>query len=332
VIIGVVACRPPAGDPPAATATAPRASAPSPSASLAIAPGKAPAIAIVNLGPGRFRVKTTAPEATSVKTQATIEQQQPDGTFKPVTLDLANGYRVVTRCPDAAATVAACTSVAASGIELVAWSGMSCGGQCAQACFANVFMRGTFRLVVAACGDDSARVVGPTFEMPPDPAAIERIAASTTVTKITAMAVSLTPKWEGTDQTPGAFAGGLKVTAGSQRTLDAATQQAFVETLRAPKGYDDQVARRCLMGKLVGFRVERTLASSSGTAETATVDIAMDFTCHKIFFVRDGEGRGVHVAAATHFDPLRSPFLAIAKKALPDDAELRKITDAPPNP
>ena len=60
---------------------------------------------------------------------------------------------------------------AGQSIAVVAWSGMSCGGQCPASCRANVYLGpGEFRFVVLS-EDEAQRFEGPPFQLPAEPAA-----------------------------------------------------------------------------------------------------------------------------------------------------------------
>ena len=155
----------------------------------------------------------------------------------------------------------------------------------------------------------------------------ERWKVTTDVLRVDAVRLELPgPKWDAIDPTSTLLAGFAE--RGAESPLDHETTDALVKALRAPHGFDDDIVKRCAVGHLVGFRVRRSLATTADTKESPepeVVDVAVDFTCQKLFVVRGGAQGGARTVHATHFDPSRAAFLALAKKALPADPEIAAL-------
>lgn len=304
------------------SSAAPSAVGASPSA--AVPSGPSP-IVITNLASGEFQLDARA--SIEVATTATLERRSEDGGWEALQeLDLGQGYRLVETCPPNGAP--ACVSLT-PGMPLfpVPWQGFSCSAQCNGACRANVWEgEGTFHLVVRAC-DGSTSTTGPSFTLPgPDTtgAAFERWKVTTDVISARVMrlelpAASVNPA----DPAPASLTGfGIK--RGTGIPVDRDVIDGLVKALRNPRGFDDQIQKRCLMSHMVGFRLRRSLATT-GDPREQDVDVSMDFTCQKLFVARAGTGAKPPSVHATHFDPSRATFLALVKKALPDDAEIRGL-------
>jgi hypothetical protein len=116
---------------------------------------------------------------------------------------------------------------------------------------------------------------------------------------------------------------GFAVVSGSEHPLDKAAQDELVRLLRAPKGFDDQILKRCGVRTLVGVRLTRTLETTGATPRSAVAEVALDFACQKLFSV---EGDAQHrIVGASHFDPSRPAFVDWVKHALPADPDIAKL-------
>lgn len=316
----VTACDPPRRAPPPpdaqATVTA-TATSPLP------APPPPPDVTITNLTPGELEIVSS----TGVKLAgvARIERKVDTGWAPLAELDGGKGYRLVERCQGA--DPPACVDLRpSSAIHPVPFRGFGCSSQCNDACRANVWEGpGTFRMVVSTC--DGVSVAGPPFQLPgPEHASsLLRWGLATDVTRAWAMRLDRPAAgWNGASPpAPGRLAG-FTVRAGSERLLDEPEVTGLLERLRAPGGYDDQIAKRCAMDHLVGFRLARRPATTGAPLEDE-VEIAVDFACQKLFAVRGGARGSARTVHATHFDPSRAAFLTLARRALVDDAELGKL-------
>jgi hypothetical protein len=257
-------------------------------------------------------------------TVARIEQKS-GGDWKLLEhLDLNSGYRLVERCAD---TPPACIDLlATTPLHPVPFRGFNCSAQCNDTCAANVWLGpGTFRLVVSTC--DGAAVAGPPFELPPvdNSSLLERWGLAADAVSAAAMRLEKPGAgWNGASPAAPDRIAGFTVRAGTERPLDAATLAALLDRLRAPAGYDDRIAKRCAMDHLVGFRLTRRPAST-GAAHDDIVEIAVDFTCQKLFAARGGSRGRARSVLGTHFDPSRAAFLALVKQALPGDAEIARL-------
>ncbi|HSQ65906.1 MAG TPA: hypothetical protein VLM85_21945, partial [Polyangiaceae bacterium] len=206
----------------------------------------------------------------------------------------------------------------------VPWSGFDCSAQCNKSCRENSFEGpGTFRLVVHAC-DDDAIAAGPAFELPEVLRAhdLERWGLASDVAKVTIARLEFPAKGGFDAAAPAApdHIAGFVVRAGSERVLEQASADALLALVRDHKGFDDQTVDRCAVRHLVGFRLERT-PPTTGAAHSETAEIALDFTCDKLFAAHRG-GALPRKAIGVRFSPSRAGFLALVKRALPGDPEL----------
>jgi hypothetical protein len=280
-------------------------------------PSLALGVTITNLGPGRFEIDSTTNASVSLRTHTSIEQLDASGVFQPIESRLGNGmgYRLLETCPDVTDDGPQCVDLAPGGSFVpVRWTGFNCSAQCSPGCHANSFEGpGKYRLVVTAC-DGSARVVGPMFELPLVDVLLERWGVTTDVTSATALRLDL--PHGGTGEVAGFVA-----RSGSEQPLDKGTIDELVALLRNPHGFDDIVVKRCAMQHLVGVRLTRTLPTTGRAPRTVTTDVALDFTCQKIF-TADGDAKH-RVTSGGHFDPTRPAFVRWVKRAFPSDAEIQ---------
>lgn len=307
-------------------AVPPASSGPTGAPSVAVA-APAPNVNVTVLAPGHFAIEAT--RETSLTTNARLERKNGAGWQALENLDLGTGYRLVEACPPRDTVAPRCVTIApGKTLRPVPWQGLGCSAQCNATCRANAWEGpGTFRLVVSPC-DGGAAVEGPTFELPDATfAGREAFARWGLAAGLTRVAiVRLVLEGAARDDVPRPADGrifGYTTVPASERRLVGTDVEALAALLRAPKGFDDRIQKRCAMKTLVGFRLERSLASTSLGAHTETTEMAIDFTCAKLFAVR-GEG-AARTVTATHFDPSRPAFLELVKRALPDDPELTKL-------
>lgn len=303
--------------------TAPITAAISPDAGAPVKTSVLHGIEITSLGGGRLEITGTA--KVRLAPVARVERRTNEGTFAEVAnLDAGGGYRLRASC-DAPASNAPVSLVHGETLRPVPWTGFDCSAQCITSCRANVFLGpGTFRVVVKE--DGGAELASPTFVMPDaehtSAPALERWAIAEGITRVTATRAAFPPgTWElRTPERTDRVAGLLpREPQEKQRVLGPDEVAEIAARLRDAKGFDDRVQKRCLMKTMVGFRVTRSLPST-GAAREETTDVVVDFACQKLFAVHgEGDTRTVH---ATHFDPSRAAFLALVRRALPDDAEL----------
>jgi hypothetical protein len=323
---GITACahEPDRRPPPAATVATTTATATAMASTRA--PEVAAPVAITVHGPGTFEIANTAGHAVSLAVLAHIERKDSQsGAETEVTgLDLGRGYRLVERCDEAVGGAEAKCVALAAGASLwpVPWSGLSCSAQCNGSCRSNVWYgHGTFRLAIATC--DGAAVRGPLYDLEgAEPTNGERLWAATALVSVSAARLDL-PKaaWDATAPGSASTLAGFTVRAGTERALDAAAVADLAALLRDPKGYDDVIAKRCAMGKIVGFRAVHSLPTT-GSPQSQIVEIGVDLVCSKIFVVREaGPGRP-RVVHASHFDPSRPAFVALIRRIFPGEREL----------
>lgn len=332
VLLATAACaREPAPRPsvadalPAASLSTPGPASPSAAPPIASAPPpaaapSAPALTLTNLETGAFEIGNPGRDAREVAVTAALQRREGDSWADVPGLDANLGYRLVETCPAPEAAPPACVRLGAGAVlRPVPWQGLSCSAQCNGTCRANAWLGpGTFRLAVRSC-DGGAVTVGPPFELPgPDHSgpALKRWGLSGDALTATVARLDLGPHAAGAKQIAG-----FDARARSGRPLSAADLSALVALLRSPRGYNDTIARRCLMKHLVGFRIERQLATT-GEPRQAVTEIAIDFQCHKLLAVSRSDASVGH---GTHFDGLHADYLALVQRALPDDAEIAKL-------
>ena len=202
-------------------------------------------------------------------------------------------------------------------MQLVRWSGMTCGTQCGLGCRGTVpYGPGSFRFVLTTC--DHAHVYpSPPFDLQGSGSAAsdDRVWAATATSKATIARLEQQPKWDATSAPSVTTIAGMNV-RGAKQTLDDDARRALTDALASQSGFDDSIQKRCVMSKLVGFELTRSLPTTGTSPREQTNEIAIDFNCQKIFVVRgDHAPRFVH---ASHFDPSRPAFLALAKKLVPE--------------
>jgi hypothetical protein len=122
----------------------------------------------------------------------------------------------------------------------------------------------------------------------------------------------------------GAMSPGVRVAtyvkrSDTERPLSPDTLNELLVLLRSESGFDDSVVTRCSPGTAVGF----VLTAKSAAAAEENIELALDFGCNKLILIRPGPDGKVH---ATNFGALRSAFVALVERALPDDRELRKLS------
>lgn len=116
----------------------------------------------------------------------------------------------------------------------------------------------------------------------------------------------------GAPATPDHIAG-FAVKAGTEKPIDVTLAAAFAQLVQNENGFDDEIAKRCLMSDLVGVRLVRH-PPTTGSVKEDVVEIAFDQACSKFFAVRGDASHRVEMA--THYDPQRPAFLVWAKRAL----------------
>jgi len=267
-----------------------------------------PPVVVTVMTPGAFEIENTTRAPVKLATEARIER---DG----APLDAVDDYRLVEDC---SAKPDACVEIPAGAtLRPVPWTGFSCSSQCNQNCDKNVWMGGaaSFRFAVKTC--DGARTIRtPAFTMPRDPRPnqLARQSFTSDVASATVARLELpTQQFAlGAPATPDHIAG-FAVTPGTEKSIDKTLADAFVQLVQDENGFDDKIAKRCLMSDLVGVRLVRH-PPTTGPVKEDVVEIAFDQTCSKFFAVRGDSSHRVEMA--THYDPQRRAFLAWAKRVL----------------
>ncbi|HET6582045.1 MAG TPA: hypothetical protein VFG69_01335 [Nannocystaceae bacterium] len=285
----------------------------------------APALTITNRLPGSFELVSEGDVALSGV--ARIERRAADGSWSPIgNLDLGKGYRLVERCD---AEVPACIELDAGVVRRpVPFLGLTCSSQCNHTCRANKWL-GPAELRLAVHGCNGGVAAGPSFEWPDvdHVGQMPRWGIATDVVRATAMRLEVhVGRWTLEQPAEAGRLAGFDVKSAKERDLAPTELATLVELLRSPTGYDDRSERRCAFGKtLVGFRLVRAPATTAAAPREEDVEIAIDFHCRKLFVVQgghDGIPRTVH---ATHFDPSRAAWLALAHASLPGDRRVAQL-------
>jgi hypothetical protein len=291
---------------PTASATAASSTANAPADAGAWSP-----ITVTAMGPGSFEIENTSGKTVKLMTVAPIETQG----GAPLWLELGKGYELLEQCPTTPPKT--CVELAPGAtLRPVPWTGFTCSAQCNGDCDKNVWVGiGTYRLVVKAC-ESMQPLASLAFPMAtaPAPGAMARFGLMTNPISATIARLELpTQSFAlGAPATSDHIAG-FAVKPGTERALSAELLGDLVELVVAPSGFDDKIAKRCLMTDLVGVRVVRH-PPTTGAMKEDVVEIAFDQTCSKFFAVRGDASHRVEMA--THYDPQRPAFLAWAKRSL----------------
>ncbi len=118
--------------------------------------------------------------------------------------------------------------------------------------------------------------------------------------------------------TPGARVADYLKRSGTERPLSPESITDLTVLLRSETGFDDSIVKRCRPGISVGFVLTRQPAN----AGEEKIELVLDFGCEKLMLTRAGSTADIH---ATDFGPSRSAFVALVKRSLPHDRELRKL-------
>lgn len=278
----------------------------------------ADALVIGDLGPGRFELQ--AKVALEVATVANIEVRLEDGRFSPVGhLDGDFGYRLVESCPAPHRPVEDCRRLTAGEhLVPVPWSGFGCSAQCNAQCGHDAFRPGIYRLVVRGCAGSTVRYEGPLFEVPPTPEMVPRWRAASGAQQAYVMRLDPRDLKEGAEARGSDRVAGYRVIPGTKRPLNATLLPKLVTWLRAEKGFDDKVEKRCVRKNMVGWLLVRKRLDGSDEATA----VAVDFACNSITI--SGE-KPPDTMSSSYFDPSRVDLLSLARQALPLDSELARL-------
>lgn len=284
----------------------------------AVEPATAPSVALTLLGAGELEVSASSP--SRVAAAADVERRDERGQWVRLEhLDLGRGYRLTAQCTQ----TDACFGVApGAALRPEPWRGFDCSAQCNGTCRANAWLGpGTFRFVVRDC-DGKNPLASPPFTLPDaehaSTAAFDRWKMTDGVVRGEAMRIARPPvRWKVEDGLSG-------IPAKAPVAVSAAAIAALTNLLRAPRGFDDQVQKRCLTEHWVGVRLIRQLATTGAAAREDVSEIAFDFTCNKLFATRGPMGADRRTTA-THFDPSHNALLAWARTVFPDDSELSNL-------
>lgn len=293
--------------------------------------GAGRSLVVWNRGPGLFAIQNVGTTAVAAAAVAVLERKAPDGTFVPLDgLDLGAGYRLVESCSSRVGEAPpSCTEIPAGTIlKPVPFRGFSCSSQCNGSCRANGWEGpGTVRLRIQDC-HGATLAAGPTFDLPDDsgvPERFERIQFASNLSAGDAFRVELVAVPDmGASAVEGRLAGYPRREE-TRVALTASDVGDLRALLSAPAGFDDRVAKRCLMSHLVGFRLQREAISQEPTARLPAElsEMLVDFTCNKVFLVLGD--RAPRTVLASHFDPSRPAFLRLVKRLFPSDRELQKL-------
>jgi hypothetical protein len=261
-------------------------------------------VVITVIAPGTLEIENTGSTPVSLQTNAPIMRDHVVGT-----------YRLIDRCPD---TAPACVEIPAGGmLRPVAWTGFSCSAQCNVDCDKNVYLGDKDYFFTVKTCDGARAIPSKTFTMPRDSRSgpFQRFAFVSDSVSATVARLELPEQAFalGAPATPDHIAG-FRVKPGTEKPIDAARMRDFLTLVGFSNGFDDEIAKRCLMSDLVGVRVVRHPRTTGSVVKEDVVEYAFDQTCSKFFAVRGDSSHRVEMA--THYDPQRPAFLAWAKRAL----------------
>lgn len=312
------------------SAKTPAASQPDTPAHAAVAPQTAAAgsnaepVRIWTRGPGLFAVQNTTSQPIQVVRDAVIEAQDANGNDVARPHDGVPGYQLSFICPeeddtDQAKPPGRCVTLKPGEIlEPKPYRGTSCDLQCTQSCRANAWEGpSTMRLRVSTC-DGSASFVSPSFDLPASPEGFLRVQVASNLTTGEAWRLLPTPHAALKAKPVSGTLAGFAQRPESRVALSESDVRELKEWISAPKGFDDQIRKRCGPSKhYVGFRMVR---SGPESLPNDTSDVVIDFTCNAMF-ISTGVGGPRHVLT-TYFDPSRASMLRFAKRLFPQDPEL----------
>jgi len=269
-----------------------------------------PKVVMTIRGPGELEVEGQADLLTALQ----IEVRDPNGAWEP--LKPPTTFRLISSCDGEAAQ---CTKLSAGApIRVVPWTGLAMSRQCGLGLSGTSgHLAASVRFTAKTC-DGQHTLSSPSYDVPAmvHADATERIWASESVISVTAARlVGPVGNWEPKSPAEASKIAGLAVRAGTERTLDDEARAALSALLKDPRGFDDRIAKRCLMQNMMGFRITRTLATTGTEPKPQQIDLVIDTACSKIFVVRGDAARTVH---ASHYDPSRPGFLALVKRLFPD--------------
>lgn len=202
----------------------------------------------------------------------------------------------------------------------VAWTGDDCAGQCGKPCWPERFQSGIHRLVVTSCATPQERFEGPAFEMPGTGKALARLRSATDVAHVRAARVHGAGLELGAAASaPGRIAG-LKEVSGTVQELGSELTAALLQWLRAERGFNDHVAKRCAPSVAVGFVLTYQVGDAGGTPQRT--DLSVDVGCRALSIIKDGE-----LYSYSYFDPSFQQLFGILRQVFPNDRELKRALD-----
>lgn len=112
---------------------------------------------------------------------------------------------------------------------------------------------------------------------------------------------------------PGPRVASYLVQSDTERPLASDVLAELIGLLQAPSGFDDSVIKRCIPGLSVGFRLTR--------GQEPVTELVLDFACDKLIVL----DLATDEESSTDFGPSRAAFVALAKRALPNDSEIQSL-------
>lgn len=130
---------------------------------------------------------------------------------------------------------------------------------------------------------------------------------------------------EPVDTHPDRFAG-LKLRKGTTRELSPSELARFAELLRDPKGFNDDIRRRCVKGRFLAFRLSPLDHQLVGMSAPIT-DVMIDFDCGSIWVVSEESGDHSRRRTVTdgYIDPSFAAFRDFARALFPGDRDLATV-------
>lgn len=281
-------------------------------------PASKPAgVKVFNVAPGRFVLEADAP--TQVIADGALERRSDDGSWVSVP------FRLRRECaPAAGAESPRCIDVL-PGQPYVALSWN--GADCRPCCYSDTpapLVPGIYRLAPRACGGDSGRWEGPTFEVPesrlvfqsgplvpPSNFVLERLRAAANLEEASVFKLEAPgPR----DVEPSTFDPamiiGRPIVSGSEARLSPELVARLRAWLDNPTGFNNTFIRRCETGDRYGFRLTRNVPHVG----REVTELAIELRCSWLT-IANQEGT-LRPEVYTYFDESRAEFVALLRQAM----------------
>lgn len=117
---------------------------------------------------------------------------------------------------------------------------------------------------------------------------------------------------------PDRFAG-LTLRKSTLRELGPGERATLAGLLRDPRGFEDEVRRRCVMGHIFAFRLFPNEEADRDAATAPVTDLVLDLDCRSLWVVtaRPGDPTGPRQVHAGYMDPSLPAFRALVDGIVP---------------